>query len=35
MKKIITLLLPVAVLLFASCEKNQNFQKLLFHLPIQ
>ena len=29
MKKIITLLLPVAVLLFASCEKNQNFQKVV------
>lgn len=29
MKKIITLLLPVSMLLFASCEKNQDFQKIV------
>lgn len=29
MKKIITVLLPAAMLLVASCEKNQNFQKVV------
>lgn len=29
MKKIITILLPAAMLLFASCEKNQDFQKVV------